>query len=148
MFKEFNGLKKRHFCLETSKKFYKHGEVTTCVLGIFIPVTAELHTPKITKYILGKFPQLKWDYSSKAEYTWGFSATIVATAIPTIGDIYNEKLGETISYSKCQKKAYSITSRVLERLACFMAGESVRLEMGSAFMDMCREREFNFLDSL
>lgn len=148
MLKQFEGLKKRHFCYEVEKRYYKHGETTTCVLDIFIPISHKLDTDDIGKYIVGKFPNLSFTFNQKAEYHWGFSTTIVATAIPTMGDVYDEKAGETISYSKCQKKAYSISSRLMERLSSYLTEEAGRLEKASAFMDMAREREINFLDSL
>lgn len=140
MIKEFEGLKKRNFCRETKKKFYKHGEQTTCVVAVRIPMSL---------YILGElWPVLKRKFPTVNMDPIGLFFTVTGTCHPSGGDSYDEKKGMTIAYSKCQKKAYSLTARVLNRISNELAKLSAHYEKAAAFMMMASDRESNFLNSL
>ena len=140
MIKEFEGLKKRNFCKETKKKFYKHGEQTTCVIAVDIPMSFD---------ILGKlWPVLKRKFPTVRIVSTGLFFTVTGTCHPSGGDSYDEKKGKTIAYSKCQKKAYSLTARVLNRISNELAKLSANYEKAAAFMMMASDRENNFLNSL
>lgn len=140
MIKEFEGLKKRNFCKELSKKFYKHDEQTTCVMDMGIPMdfylVSLLYSP-----IRKKYPNVTMTPS-------GLIFTVTGTCHPSGGDSYDEKKGKTIAYSKCQKKAYSLTARVLNRISNELAKLSAHYEKAAAFMMMASDREDNFLNSL
>lgn len=140
MIKEFEGLKKRNFCREVEKKFYKHGEQTTCVVKVRIPMSL---------YILGElWPVLKRKFPTVNMDPTGLFFTVTGTCHPSGGDSYDEKKGRTIAYSKCQKKAYSLTARVLNRVSNELAKLSAHYEKAAAFMMMASDRENNFLNSL
>lgn len=140
MIKEFEGLKKRNFCREVEKKFYKHGEQTTCIATIQIPMSFDI-LRELAPVIKRKFPTVKLDFT-------GMFFTVTGTCHPSGGDSYDEKKGRTIAYSKCQKKAYSLTARVLNRISNELAKLSAHYEKASAFMMMASDRENNFLNSL
>ena len=140
MIKEFEGLKKRNFCREVEKKFYKHGEQTTCVATMQIPMSFDI-LGELWPVIKRKFPTVKLDLT-------GMFFTVTGTCHPSGGDSYDEKKGRTIAYSKCQKKAYSLTARVLNRISNELAKISAHYEKAAAFMMMASDREDNFLNSL
>lgn len=140
MIKEFEGLKKRNFCKELNKKFYKHGEQTTCVMDMGIPMDFDL-VSLVYYSIRKKYPNVRMVSS-------GLIFTVTGTCHPSGGDSYDEKKGKTIAYSKCQKKAYSLTARVLNRISNELAKLSAHYEKAAAFMMMASDRESNFLNSL
>lgn len=140
MIKEFEGLKKRNFCREVEKKFYKHGEQTTCVATMQIPMSFDI-LGELAPVIKRKFPTVKLDFT-------GMFFTVTGTCHPSGGDSYDEKKGRTIAYSKCQKKAYNLTARVLNRISNELAKLSAHYEKAAAFIMMASDRESNFLNSL
>lgn len=140
MIKEFKGLKKRNFCREVEKKFYKHDEQTTCVMQVVIPMSFDM-TDLLWPMIKRKYPTAKLS-------VYGPAFIVTGTCHPHKGDSYDEKKGETIAYSKCQKKAYSLTARVLNRISNELAKLSAHYEKAAAFMMMASDRENNFLNSL
>lgn len=140
MIKEFEGLKKKNFCKEINKKFFKHGEQTTCVVTVHIPMSYDL-LEELAPVIKRKFPTVK-------SHIVGLLFTVTGTCHPSGGDSYDEKKGKTIAYSKCQKKAYSLTARVLNRVSNELAKISAHYEKAAAFMMMASDRESNFLNSL
>lgn len=144
MLKQFEGLKKKNYCVELKKTFYKHGERTTCIVEMAIPVPYWMHGAG--KNVIKKFPNINAGWTEEAWDCYKF--TIIGTCIPKDGDIYDEKKGETIAYSKCQRKAYSITARVLAMLSNELAKFSANYEKAAAFMAMACDREQRFIDSL
>lgn len=144
MLKQFEGLKKKNFCVELNKKFYKHGERTTCVAKMAIPIPWWMPV----KSVLKMFPELRKSQNFTTKLDDCMILTVKATCCPSGGDEYDEKKGETIAYSKCQRKAYRIAARVLEKLSDYLAEESGKFERASAFMSLCYERENNFLNTI
>lgn len=140
MIKEFEGLKKREFCKALERRFYKHGEQTTCVVAVYMPVNFDI-LEALWPILKGKFPTVERD-------PMGLYFTVTGTCHPSGGDSYDEKKGKTIAYSKCQKKAYSLTARVLNRISNELAKLSAHYEKAAAFMMMASDREDNFLNSL
>lgn len=139
MIKEFEGLKKRMFCIEVNKMFYYNAETTTCVTRFIVPING---ADEFIETLRKKFPESNPNSWRQCAYF-----TVVGTSTPTI-DKYDKKRGEIISYSKCQRKAYSITSRVLKLLSKYHKEKAEYYSKSSNFLNMAFEREDNFLKSL
>lgn len=139
MLKQFEGLKKRQFCVEVKKIFYQNNDVTTCVLDVLIPLGIKNY--EINTIVEKKFPEAHI-ISNCARFV------IKGISKPRGGDKYDEKKGKTIAYSKAQWKAYSITTRILDILTDYYSSKAIIYSRAAEFLDMATDREREFLDSL
>ena len=147
MLKQFEGLKKRNLCREEDKRFYKQGDVTICVVSFNIPQSIFKWNDSLQRLVERKFPNVVCLWNNIAGQACP-TCTVVAHCSPKKGDKYDEKKGETIAYSKAQRKMYSITTRILVLASNWAAEESAKLERAAAFMAMTCDREQRFIDSL
>ena len=146
--KRFEGLKKSDYIIEKDKTFFKRDNVTVCVLDVVIPIDdlipGTISDSLVNKIHLG-FPEVQFNYN---ECFPAFMVNVRGKAVCTPDDEYNEKVGETVAYSKAQAKAYSIVNRLATIMAQYLATWSAHAQNVSEYFKIAQLREMNFVNNI
>ena len=145
--KQFVGLKKGDYVFEFEKKFFHHDNITVCVMDVDF-LLRELYPDvmddsELLEKLKKKFPSLKYFSPFRA-----LACTIVGKSVCTKDDVFDEKRGETIAYSKAQRKAYHIASRIALFISQYYEKKHAEACRVGHFLQMAADREDNFVKSI
>lgn len=144
--KQFVGLKKNDMVCEGHMEFHMRDNIVVCVLNVDI-IIGSLYPGIFSDVILREKLVKRFPEFTKNRNPW-LEATIVGKAVCSENDTFDEKLGKTIAYSKAQKKAYSIASRVALFISQHLEIKSAEICRMGHFLKMAADREENFVKSI
>lgn len=147
--KKFIGLKKKNFFKVVNKKFFKNEKTTVCVIRAII-LQENLPLFECIDYyrkLKRKFPNVQ-QYYVGPEIGSGYMVEIKTKSVCSENDTYDEKLGKNIADAKAEMKLFDIISRIYKyhaSLANKVANDNIK---GAEFMELCYQREMNFVYNL
>lgn len=144
--KQFVGLKKKDMVCEGHMEFHTRDNITVCVLRVDILINS-IYPGIFSDVILREKLVKRFSEFTKNRNPW-LEATIVGKAVCSEKDTFDEKLGKTIAYSKAQKKAYNIASRVALFISQYLEVKSAEACRMGHFLKMAADREENFVKSI
>ena len=143
--KQFVGLKKKSVLQEGEKKFFYKDNITVCVLPVVFTIrylypglVSDFH---FREQLSRRFPEIGDDP------LWA-EINVVGKAVCSDNDVFDKKLGETIAYSKAQRKAYAIASRIALFASRYLEVKSAEACKMGHFLKMAADREENFVKSI
>lgn len=143
--RKFVGLKKKDFFKVFKKKFFRDGKTTICVIDVRInalslmPLLADT---KEAKRFIRRYSDLK--FNNKGFFV--FSRT--GKAICSEEDTYDEKLGCNIADAKAEMKVFDLVSRILMYAHHRLEHKSDTFYKASKYLELCLEKEHNFVHRL
>lgn len=143
--KLYEGFKKRNYVVELKKSFIQEKNKTTCFLDVWFPmdsINKGCFSNKFLKKLEKAFPLLEPDPCGE-----GLVTQTKGIVTCSDNDAFNEKLGKTLAYSKAQRKAYSIASRLLGLMMDEFSVQAWEALKAKGFMQMCADREKRFIES-
>lgn len=149
--RRFEGLKKRHFVVETSKNYYeqpktdKHGEIIVCVLTAALPLREIMLgalVPKVLNKVTKAFPEVEFNFNPNAE---AFIVSANGKAICSEEDIFDKTTGENIAYAKAQGKIYSVCSRIVKIIKEIYLDMAEHNQNVEDFLKMSADREKSYV---
>ena len=138
-------MKKRNFCTETKRVVYidRHN-VAHCALECVVDLSCDGDgLPwELLSHIRDKYPNITYKCCDT------FTIHIETKATCHGGDIFDEKKGKTIAYSKAQLKLYNLLSRIYADMEKYYNNQKKLSESVKEMFQRYENRERNFVENI
>lgn len=141
-------MKKRQFCNEIKRVVYTvendNAKTSYCKLDCIVDLSSGGVTLpwELTDYIRNKYPNIVHKCCDT------FSIHIETKATCHEKDVFDEKRGKTIAYSKAQLKLYRLLRRIYADMENYFSKQMELSKEVKELFSRYRDREFNFLEKI